>query len=384
LDNDTSIPSRGATVVATQGNVLRIMSSVIGDSAEIYGLVLTSGDQLYITRAAEQVIALQNCKIGLTTTAGKYIYLNTADGCAVFMDDVEILFNGSAQFSRASHGCRVELNRLSFSGVSPSIFIGGGGSGGANIVIKNTDLSFFGSTVLTDFLGVSAADICLLYFQRCLIASGAALVSSTVLQKGSQSYAESIGIGAVTDTYNYFEYKGWVGISSEDTNTYRTAGSVDSDGINFSGNMVSNANASLGNPLKFELANFWVNIADYGATIDFDIHTCLENALSAVTVLTDIDWWVELEYSDGADNAMGAVISSRGNINSPANHSTTTGAWTAAANNVQMVDTITLAKGTNAGEIASGVVSVYVCLAEDIDTRQANDLFFVDRKVDVS
>lgn len=374
---------KGAAEYTTGIYVFRLPVATSNIKFKSVGITYKSGDDLRVGNATGQRITYEDCEIGLTGTNSSDEISSVQDGSVVIFNNVDISFGNTGQSIELA---QVYLEWNGGTLLSSIVYLfetAGNNSPGA--LIRDVDLTNVTSAVST-LLSSPNNDLARIKCERVLLATGTVLddtatpTALNVIVEG-----ESIGIGTGGDDYSAFfkyVYEGKVAI---DTDTYRTLGSVDKAGTTFSVALVGNSNTSESAPIKYELANFAIDTAYFTTDVTFETNFVLENASSAVTALKDIHCYMEIECVDGADNALGLLISTKPDpLASGTTHTTTTGEWTAGTNNVQMKDSITVTIGTTTGTIASGAVRVNFYLTTDVNAIQAGDLLFACRKVDVS
>ena len=208
---------------------------------------------------------------------------------------------------------------------------------------------------------------------RCKLPSGIAM-SDAIGQHHNKVTVESCDVG---DGYHYFYYADFYGVSDEDTSIYRTDG-ASYDGTNkFSAEMVANANADYFQPHQCRLSSQHVDTADYTTDITFTAHFAVDGS---TTALTSDELWVEIEYTDGADNALGVIATTKADPLAAGTAPTTeTALWTGlGGTNKQMSVSKTVTIGTTAGTIASGIVRVKAYIGK------ASQTVFVCPQVELS
>ena len=249
-----------------------------------------------------------------------------------------------------------------------------GGTGGGEIVINNSDFSVCtgalieGTAIGHDFVNAKV--------NRTKIGTGFVGVSATdkYVLKDKGCIFTSCDTG---DGYYFYREEREFGVTTQDTTIYRTAGAK-YDGTNgFSSEMVGNSGGGYNLPLYHDLASQHVDTADHTTDITFTAHLAVDG--SAVALNSD-EFWIEVEYADGADNALGVIATTKADPLATGTAPTTeTVLWTGlSATNKQMSISKTITIGTTAGTIASGVVRVKAYLGK------ASQTVFVCPQVEIS
>jgi len=359
------------------------LTSIAYTSIYSKGIDYKSGDRLYLSHAVNVYTFLEDCTLTLIgTSSGDFIYTGTFDGAWALLKNVDISLAVSGQSINGEGNFKWVGGSLI--GACTYLFETGGDAMG-QIYLEDLDLTSIIAAIST--VGdANGADDFNIEVNRVLLGPGAKLDNTVWTNNTGKIHGSSISLNN-PDYSDYFEYKDYAGFVSQDTATYRGAGSQDKDGNGFSAHFLENGgNIGIVRPLRFLLASFWVDTTDYVDNVNFTVSFCLENNVEIPTTLDASQLYLDIEHSDGAANALGATVTDHKDLfSTPATHTVTTGEWTsAAANTKQMNTTITVDIGTLAGEIATGVVRVYANLAIDTTDLEADNLLFVCRKVDVS
>ena len=249
-----------------------------------------------------------------------------------------------------------------------------GGTGGGEIVIENSDLSVCtgalieGTTINHDFVNAKV--------NRTKIGTGFVGVSATdkYVLKDKGCIFNSCDTG---DGYYFYTEEREFGTTTQDTAIYRTAG-AQYDGTNgFSSEMVGNAGGEYNLPLYSYLGSMVVDTADFTTDVTFKVHFAVDGS---TTALNSDEFWIEVEYVDGADNALGVIATTRADPLATGTAPTTeTSLWTGlGGTNKQMSISTTATIGTTAGTITNGVVRVKAYLGK------ASQTVFVCPQVEVS
>ena len=342
------------------------------------GVIFKASNDLFICGGENSKAVLTDCELFLTgTSALDYMTITEKDGCRIIFNNVELNFNNSGQSVELRNGCVFEWNGGALNNSIAYLFEISG-FGGCLVYLNNLDLTNITSAV-SKLLGSASADLTTINVNKTKLASGIVLDDSTPVMYGSKICGTSLGISDF-DAYHYFNEISLQGDVSEDTAIYRDAGST-YDGTNeFSCEMIGNANTSLHDSLKFELANFYIDTADYTTDITFTIHLARNNG----TLLQDDEFWIEIEHPDGADNALGVLVDTKSApLTAGTNLTDETGGWTGLTGSegtnhqVMSANSGAITIGASAGNIASGAVKVNVYLA-------INDTVFVCGKVEIA
>ena len=226
------------------------------------------------------------------------------------------------------------------------------------------------TTVITGTIGNQH----LYEFNRCQWPTGVAITGTAVSAKGSKVSCHGCAFGDVTQAI-YLEDP--YGVVTDELGIYRTAGAVNGDAANTSLELLTTALGGFGEPLITGLASQYIDTADYTTNITFTVHFAVDGSAVA---LNDDEFWIEVEYTDGADNALGVIADNRSTPLATGTAPTTeTTLWTGlGGTNKQMSVSKTITIGTTAGTIASGLVRVKAYLGK------ASQTVFVCPQVEMS
>lgn len=362
--DDTAVDSylKGAMEYTTGVYDLTAPAAVSGTTCELIGMVLKAGDDVLLTGNADaQTTIYTDCDLHLTGTHGLDAFKGAArDGSKIVFNNVRLYFGNTGQAIFLNQ-CGLVWNGGSVESAIVTLFEQAGNNcPGAKIV--NVDLTNITSSVSV-LLGNIINDSAKIELQNCLLASGTVLDSTpNPSQINGSIIGRSIGYGTATDTMQYFQERYYTGSITQDETVYRNAGATYNRTNNFSAEMAGNINTSLVSPLKFELSNFYIDTSDYTTDITFTVHFAVDGA---TTVLDSDEFWVEIEHKDGADNALGVIVDNKAEpLVAGTAPTTEAGLWTIGATNKQMSISKTIAIGTTAGTIATGVVRVNVYLSK--------------------
>lgn len=297
------------------------------------------------------------------------------EDCQLWSNSKDILlnYNGQRSVYKAVEVKISDLNdAFSVGGSSAVVFNGctwmqdnnalltNAGSGGLRASFDSCDLSLCTNDVVDNTnVAYHIADIEL---NRCKIGAGLVGISGsnkfTLKNKGIRFSSCDTG-----DGYHYFRHEQEFGMNNEETAIYRTDGAT-YDGTNgFSAELISESTADFTKPCYVELSSQYINTADFTATITVTAHFAVDGSTAE---LNDDEFWVEIEYPDGADNALGVIASTKPEpLAAGVAPATEAGLWTGlSGTNKQMSVSKTLTIGAATGEIASGLVQVTAYLSK--------------------
>lgn len=303
-----------------------------------------------------QTITLKDCSIGFVVD-NSYVSLSH-DGSVIILIDVtfDALTTSYFVISRS----RLLWNGGSLGGATATL-LKSAASNGPGATVKNVDLTGLTKEV-TDVLASTANDLAIIEIYNVLLSSGV-LVDATISAQARNIsvIGRSIGYGVATDTYHHFVERYFVGYIEENLSIYRDLGAT-YDGITpFSAKMVGSSYATLGKPLTYTLVSNYIDTSKYSGTITFTVHFAVDGE---TTVLNSDEFWMEVEYKDGADNALGRAAGTKAlPLVDGTAPTTETGLWTIGATNKQMSISKSIAIGSNTGDIVTGIVEVSVYLA---------------------
>ena len=349
------------------GGRMEVMTSSAAVYLRMFGVELKADRYLRLNvNQPECKLLAYDCDFEMASAGfAGYITLAGGDGCDIHLDQCTLTQARTDGHMILSNGSRATLTNCAFPS-SITTLVKGGGSSGLRLSITNSDLTSVTGQI-TDILTASTADIVDIELVRCTLASGTILSSGTWAQKGSEITADLLAYSTDTDVQYYRIGESYIGEYSTDTAIYRTAG-ASYDGTNgFSTEIVSNANTSFSDPLRVEIYHGYVDTADYTTTVDFKVHFSVDGS---ATALNSDEVYFEVEHADGADNAIGVIVSSAASPLAAGGAPTTeTALWTGlGGTNKQMSVSQSATIGTTTGTIASGVVRVFACVAKASQT----------------
>jgi len=219
------------------------------------------------------------------------------------------------------------------------------------ILVEDSD--FTGSTATSLFSGTIAGYInC--KFIRTLFNAATAITAT--LSAKDDSFVEFTSCGTADESEFYARHT-WLCDVSKETAIYRTAGAVDGAGSGFSSEGVTTASASFSDFASIPLGSQYIDAANFTTTVTVTVHFAVDGSIVA---LNSDEFWIDVEYADGADNALGVITSTKVEpLATGAAPTTETSLWTGlGGTNKQMSISKTITIGTTAGTIASGLVRV--------------------------
>ena len=368
-----SVTSAGVYQKSTTYNVNNTNDITIIGNGAFYGVGFSANDDIWVNDAAK----FYDCNMRVDATISGYLALSSSVvgvGSREFYGG-EIHLGGTGYVVR---GGRYYLNYL-LDGVvinatttGPTYFCAINGARSLDIAIRN--VNFDTGSVQTGLFNGNFDVNGRIEVHRCVIPAGFVIHNGTITEDAASIICTSMDVG---DGYHYFYEKYWQGEISEDTAIYRTLGAKYDVTNGFSAEMISNSEAAFQYPLRFNLASQYINTTDYTTDITFTAHFAVDGSAVA---LNDDEFWIEVEYADGADNALGVTADNRSNpLATGAAPTIETALWeNLSATNIQMSVSKTITIGTTAGTIASGVVKVKAYLGK------ASQVVFVCPQFDIS
>ncbi len=383
-DANADVYKVGASEITTGGNYnLNINGGPVGNVTAMCGITLTASNDLTIFAGEAQKLTIIDGTVGLTGASGfDNFTLGDKDGSLL------VLLNTDITFGNAGQGIRAIRSHLHWFGGSlvgtATDYLIKTTSEGAAFKIVNVDMTALNTAVASVFTSTSS-DIPIFSLERCLLSSGVLLTSGTIETRNGYIKGESLSIGSA-DAYHYLQYELYNGTISEETTIIKTGGST-YDGTNeFSLEIASNSNCSYYNPVEVPVSAFSLaaggatNKLDfdgttYTGTITFTVHLARNNG----TLLQDDEFWLEIEHSDGASNALGVLADTKPAPFAAGNNLTDeAGGWEGltgveGTDNQVMSTSKTLTIGALADNIGPGPVRIKVCTA--IDTSILSNIF---------
>lgn len=371
---------KGAAETATAGDDLTIMGSTVNKRVKSIGVDYTAGDFMIICNGENQTVLFEDCTAGTTATGGTdRIRLSSyKDGTAVYFKNVTVTLGATAHTIDTSNS-DFYWTGGSLDTANAYLFDLAGG-GGRSIFLENLDLTGLTSAV-SKLLGLTGSDGTHLMVRRCLLASGVVIDdSSTPVALNAEIIGESVGIGSATDDLFVSIYRNYYADVDTETTIIKTGDAL-YDGINEQTLEIdTNANANVFTPLRYNIFNGNIDTDDYTTDITFKVHCARNNG----TLLQDNEFWIEIEYPDGQDNALGVVVDTRGDMLSGSNITDETGGWEGltgsegTGHHVMSSSTGAITIGSSTGNIASGPIRAFCNIAV------ASDTVFVCPELDIS
>ena len=369
-----------------------IIMSVDNANQENYLKGATEGTTTYDTYKLLSVNASTLYSRGVNYSVGSHFYLNQ-EGCSYFFEDCDVSMIHVSASTIQTYGYATYLSltnvALDMSAGVASLQMGRGsiihwrggsltaditstkliqvdGQSGGEFLVEDVDLSVLSKDILDAALRTADDDVNVI-LRRCKISSGQVITTGS--KTGFYATPATMESCDTGDGYHYYSYVWDNGEVSEDTAIYRTLGST-YDGTNgFSSELISTALASHSKPLVGAYTPFYVDVdtGDYTTDITFTAHFVVDGS---ATALNSDEVWLEVEYTDGLDNALGVVVTTKADPLATGTAPTTeTALWTGlGGTNIQMSVSKTITIGTTAGTIASGVVRARLCLGKASQT----------------
>ena len=225
-----------------------------------------------------------------------------------------------------------------------------------SFTVANSDLSSLtGSVVVSN---VSA----IIDIRNCKLATPTDIIDNVMSsgRRGSIS-VESCDNG---DTKQYYYYQdGW------DTTEYNTTVSraATDSATPFSTKIITKATQDHLVHSRRKIATMYVDTPDYATDITFTAHLAREDVAA---VFDNKEVWIDIVHPDGDIEALGVEASTGvGILDTATNLTSTSGNWTGlGGTNQEMTIAKTITIGASAGNIASGVVEVWLNVAKASQT----------------
>jgi hypothetical protein len=309
-DTTGTTPGNLATGAAVNTNV-NTADIVFDEGLYVYGVYFYSNDDIFVCAASvDHDIKLEACRLELTGTSGTDILrLGVGDpnsGQRVSLTNTALDFANVGQGIAVSHG-RVEITGGSVE-YDVDVFLSIPGNQKGTILVTGMDLSVLSSSALTNG-ATSVITNRLILFSRCLLASGATIVSGTIDVPGFRVESYHCQIGTDADPSYQMEIQDARGKVSANTAKYRTGGA--SDGVRstpISWDFDTTAGSVRGYPgHAFEGPPISAWTDGDGATQ----HT-YRIAFASDATINDDELWIELEGpNDAATNSLAALKTTR-------------------------------------------------------------------------
>lgn len=331
------------------------------------GITFASGDDFLAMggTVVGGLVTLKDCILKITGTADiDQMRLYGGDGGSVTLIDCQASFGKTTQSLYTAYGSKVVLRGFSLDAGSPAIthLFDATGNGSSNLEIYDADLTgMAASAYLYNTLSSSDDSI---HVVGGRIKTPAAFTLFDGVTPIIDYDVDLIGIDT-TDAYYARLGENYCGTFTSDTGIYY--GATYNGTNNYSVKLVTTANASVDLPLRIKLVSFPVS----AATQTFTTHIARDDSTADFHTS---EMWLEVEYPDSTDEALGVVVSTRDTtIGSTTDVATETGLWTGlGGTSAQM----SLSSGSLT--TGAGVVTVWLCCGV------ASQTLYVDPKVVIS
>jgi hypothetical protein len=297
----------GASVTTTGG-----FNIEIGRNIYAYGVLFFANANLLLSASGDTNVTLESCGLKLTRsgTSTDRIEIGHNNSGASCM---QTLIACTLDFTNAGHGLDYSnqgIFRMQGGSVAFDIdylLVSGGYSGAADIAFVGVDLSTLSSSSLVLNTGVVISDQ--IRFSRCLLASGATLVSGNLDAAGARVESYHCQIGTDADPSYQMEIQDSRGKVSANTAKYRTGGA--SDGVRstpISWDFDTAAGSVRGYPgHAFEGPPISAWTPGNGSTAHV-----YRIAFASDATINDDELWIELEGpNDAATNSLAALKTTR-------------------------------------------------------------------------
>jgi hypothetical protein len=307
-DTTGTTPGNLATGAAVNTNVATA-NIAVEESLYVYGVHFFSNNDIQIgATATDQNITLEVCRLELTGTSSGDVIQYGVSGIST--GSTVTLFNVTHDFNHASQIIRPRMSNLYWIGGAIDYDINNistlEGFGG-EIVISGVDLSAMTDSAL--FTTNLVASQRLITVSRCLLASGATIVSDTIDVPGFRIESYHCQIGTDADPSYQMEIQDARGKVSANTAKYRTGGA--SDGVRSTpiswdvDTTVGSVRGYPGHAFECPPISAWTD--GDGSTQ----HT-YRVAFASDATINDDELWIELEGpNDAATNSLAALKTTR-------------------------------------------------------------------------
>lgn len=199
----------------------------------------------------------------------------------------------------AATGCHLYIDNLIAGGghVAMSFLIAHSGGLMSNVTeIINTDITPLLSAS-GDIYSFVANDAVIANVRRCKIGASQGFSINPISRFNETMTVSSVDTG---DGYHYFRYEDMFAIVEEDTTQYLNATYNGTNG--FSTKIITSAEVSPATPFKYKLCTLTSRDLSGASGETFKVEL-----VSPTAGLTDTDVWIELEYQDNTDQALGVT-----------------------------------------------------------------------------
>lgn len=291
VDQARTSGNRAVETVTSASNDILISADII-----ISGFELSSSDDITFNSPAGAPV-IMDCKL-IAPGSGDSIH-NGGDGTHIAIVNTEIALDNAGAFMRVQNGGSIDIYGGSVTTTSAGItsfFSGGFNNGGGDIRLSGVDISAVTGTLIAG-IGASGAndDTIDVIFDMCKLDSGVAFTNETFKSQNHRALFTrcSDSSSAAEHQYHLHAFGGDV----DDDSTIRRADDPafeDSNTI-ISYKIVTNSDASLGSPLRFDFPN-----PRWAALSSTDTDTLRFHVASTVA-LTNKDIYIEILYPDGTN-----------------------------------------------------------------------------------
>ena len=355
----------GASVTTTTSTDLYIEKSIY-----IYGVLFFSSQDIMALAATDNSISLESCTLKLTANSNNIYFGATSatQGSQYVLRDVVIDFAGS------SNGILLRPGSVEWRGGSVAFavtkLIKGTGNGPCRVLLSGIDLSILASGNLCDG-ATTVASPTLVVFSRCLLATGATIVSGTIDVPGFRVESYHCQIGTDADPSYQMEIQDSRGKVSANTAKYRTGGA--SDGVR-STPICWDVDTTVGSVRGYPGHAFECPPITAWTTGDGSTAHTYRVAFASDATINDDEIWMELEGpNDAATNSLAALKTTRVAPMTTAAACTTDGTstWTGTGVGTKQYMQVTYTPKK------PGPVTVRVMMAK------ASDNIYVDPKIQI-
>lgn len=259
-----------------------------------YGITFKIGD-LFGVNSANKSVSFYNCAIELNSASGGDYAAFIYNGVFVGFYDTTLTFTEDSQYFNVNgQGTRFEWyggSLLTMDPLEPFQCVGG-----ANIDVRGVDLSIINGGSLVDGWGATSDDACEVLFSGCKFhATPPSLANDTSVICGID--AKIVNCHSGDTPYFYEEGNQSQGYIVAETSIVR--GGEDPASNAFSAEMVSNANTSYYQPLRYKLADVWCS-----ANPTIDVHISHNDEGSGTGGMFETqEFWIEIEYPTASNAA---------------------------------------------------------------------------------
>lgn len=363
VNKSTDVAEVGALIDTDTGAILQIqVSNTDGGFVYIEGMHFAADNDIIFSTTGVKIV-LKNSKIELSSTSTNDIIDLTTAGLFLHLIDSTIKMNRFAQEVTISFGAMLVLDNVTIEDVVGQICIFDiGGTGGATLIVKNSDISSINTAVLVE-QSTDTDDIVHVEFDRVKVGSYTLFSDTIRTNRFFSFYSTDTADGYYKQIRSYRE-----GDILTSTTVYRTLGATYDGSTGFSAEVQTNSNViPYSQPLKYKLAEIEIDLT---TSKTLTAHIIQQDGSFFPANLTDHECWIEVNYPDATDNALGKTVSSQttGILETPVDLSLSNQAWTGTSGNV----TKQLMSAVVPASIAKAPVTVHLCVAKDITVADGN------------